>query len=166
MSTTPSGRRGRPFEKGNQAGRGRPKGSLNKATILARALLAEDAEAVTRNCLERAKNGDPAALRIVMARLVPVPKDQPVAWDMPEIKGPADLPGARISLLKAVGDGVVPPSAALQISALLKDLARSFERKAAAPHVHHTFSIAFVDPPHHVEGGSPDMSESKPADPG
>jgi hypothetical protein len=83
----------------------------------------------------------------------------PVPWDMPEIKGPADLPAVHIALLQAVADGVLAPSDARQISALVEDLARSYERKGAATPIHHTFGIRFVDPANRVESEPSDTSE-------
>ena len=64
--------RGRPFEKGrsgNPAGR-RP-GSRNKATLAAAALLAGEAEALTRKAVEMALDGDPTAMRLCMERVLP-----------------------------------------------------------------------------------------------
>ena len=55
--------RGRPFQKGNP---GRPKGAQNRTTWLIAALLDGEAEAIGRKCIERAKEGDPVALRLAM----------------------------------------------------------------------------------------------------
>jgi hypothetical protein len=49
---------GRPFEHGNP---GRPKGSRNKATLAAEALLDGEAETLTHKAIELAKGGDTTA---------------------------------------------------------------------------------------------------------
>jgi hypothetical protein len=54
---------------GNPAGR--PKGSRNKTTLAIEALLEGEAEALTRKAIERALEGDMAALRLCMDRLAP-----------------------------------------------------------------------------------------------
>ena len=41
-------KRGRPFEPGNHFGRGRPKGSRNKRSLVANELLIEHGEAIVR----------------------------------------------------------------------------------------------------------------------
>jgi len=57
----PPGRpRGRPFEKGRSGNPGgRRRGSRNKATLAAAALLAGESEALTRKAVEMALGGDP-----------------------------------------------------------------------------------------------------------
>ncbi len=44
--------RGRPFEKGNKLGKGRPQGSRNKVTLAVDDLLNGEAEALTRKAIE------------------------------------------------------------------------------------------------------------------
>jgi hypothetical protein len=57
----PPGRaRGRPFEKGRSGNPdGRRRGSRNKATLAAAALLAGESEVLTRKAVEMALGGDP-----------------------------------------------------------------------------------------------------------
>ena len=67
--------RGRPFAKGNP---GRPKGAKNETTRLVETLLEGEAAAIGRTCIERAKAGDPVALRLAMERIAPVGRGRPV----------------------------------------------------------------------------------------
>ena len=63
---------GRPFAKGvsgNPAGR--PMGSRNAATEMAQALLDGEADALVRKCVELALDGNPAAMKLCLERLVP-----------------------------------------------------------------------------------------------
>lgn len=50
---------------------GRPKGVLNKATLASQTLLDGEAEAMTRKVVELAKDGNLAALRLCLERLLP-----------------------------------------------------------------------------------------------
>jgi hypothetical protein len=49
---------------------GRPKGSLNKSTMAALAIMEADAETISRKAVELALGGDLTAIRIVLDRLV------------------------------------------------------------------------------------------------
>ncbi len=82
-----------PFQKG-QSGNpaGRPRGIVNRATALAQNLLSEHAEWIARKVIELAEEGDMAAIRVCMERLVPPIKHQPVAVELPPIEKPADRP--------------------------------------------------------------------------
>jgi hypothetical protein len=79
--------RGKPFEPGSP---GRPKGARHKATLAAEALLDGEAEALTRKAIELAKEGDIAALRICLDRIIPPRKDRPVAFELPKIENVGD----------------------------------------------------------------------------
>src|SRR5262245_26144335 len=70
--------RGRPFEPGNKFGRGRPRGSRNKSTLLAQNLLHSYAEPVVKTCIQQAVKGDPTAMRLCMERIAPMRRDAPV----------------------------------------------------------------------------------------
>src|SRR5438128_12363380 len=88
-----SGRvRGRPFEKGRSGNPlGRRVGCRNKTTIAAAALLAGEAEALTRMAVELALIGDPTALRLCLERILPPCRDRMVNFALPPIDRPADL---------------------------------------------------------------------------
>jgi hypothetical protein len=64
-------KRGRPFEAGNQFGRGRPRGSRNKRTLLAQELLDEHAEPLVRKALLDALKGDKALMRTLLSYILP-----------------------------------------------------------------------------------------------
>jgi hypothetical protein len=56
----------------------RPRGSLNKATLAAQALLDEEAGGLTLKVVELAKNGSPMALRLCLERLLPPGRTGPL----------------------------------------------------------------------------------------
>ena len=83
--------RGRPLEKG-QSGNpaGRRVGCRNKTTIAAAALLAGEAEALTRRAVELALVGDPTAMRLCIERILPPCRERAVKFVLPPIESAAD----------------------------------------------------------------------------
>src|ERR1700745_2080091 len=77
-----------PGQSGNPGGR--PAGSRNKKTIAAQAVMEERAEEMATNLLDRAKNGEPAAMRLCMEQLVPTGRNRRVAIELPVVKTPED----------------------------------------------------------------------------
>lgn len=106
-SITTGMKRGTPFEPGNTAGLGRPKGSRNKATLDREALLDEFGAAITRKCLAEALKGEKSAMRLCMERLVPLARHQPVPFKLPAIRLVSDLPRASAAVVKAAADGTL-----------------------------------------------------------
>ena len=104
--------RGRPFEKGNP---GRPKGSRNKATLAAEAILDGEAEALTRKTIELALNGDLQALRICLDRLLAPRRERPVRFTLPPINAGADASKATAALISAVAHGELSPGEAASL---------------------------------------------------
>ena len=72
------------FAPGNKMG-GRPKGARNKTTLAVEALLDGEADAITRKAIEMALEGDGAAIRLCLERLLPARKDSPVVFALPPI---------------------------------------------------------------------------------
>jgi len=97
---------GRPFPKG-QSGNpaGRPPGTRNPATLAAEVLLEGEAEALTRRAIECALEGDVAALRLCLERVVPRRKSRALAFALPPLDGPENLSGAIGSVLQEVAQG-------------------------------------------------------------
>jgi uncharacterized protein DUF5681 len=72
----------KPGQSGNPSGR--PKGSRHKTTLAIEELLDGEAEEITRKAIEKAKDGDTAALRICLDRLSPPRKDRHIELSMPK----------------------------------------------------------------------------------
>lgn len=71
-------KRGRPFEPGNQLGRGRPKGSKNKKTVVLgelQQLLMSHGPEIIQTLVEQAIQGDRTALSLAVSRMLPRMKD-------------------------------------------------------------------------------------------
>ena len=104
----------RPGQSGNPAGR--PPGSLNKKTIAAQALLEEHAEEIITSIKERAKSGEPAAMRLAMERLAPSGRNRPVAIELPVIKTPED---AELALAVVTDEFAAGKLSIAEVSALV-----------------------------------------------
>src|SRR5439155_2068697 len=87
--------RGRPFKPGNS---GRPPGSKNKITQIVEQLAAGHAERLFQKVVELAEAGDVACLRMMLDRLWPPRKGQPVNVNMPPINDSQDVPAAIVSI--------------------------------------------------------------------
>jgi hypothetical protein len=116
--------RERPFQKGNP---GRPKGAQNRTTRLIEALLEGEAEAIGRKCIERAKEGDPVALRLAMERIAPLGRGRPVNFTMPPLGTTADLPKALGAVLTATSIGEISPEEGVSIAQVVEIRRKSFE---------------------------------------
>ena len=120
--------RGKPFPKGKSGNpRGKPKGARHKTTLLAEKLMQDDAENIVNAVLTAARAGDMTAARIVLDRILPARRDNPVTFALPKIKRPADAVAASAALLSAVADGRLTPGEALEVSKLIEGFVKTLE---------------------------------------
>lgn len=99
-------KQGHGFQKGvsgNPAGR--PKGARNKTTLAVEALLNGDATKLTRFAIQRALDGDTAALRLCLERICPPAKERAVQFELPPLESADDLPDATAAIIQAVATG-------------------------------------------------------------
>jgi hypothetical protein len=106
---------------------GRPKGTLNKATLVSLALLDGEAEALTRKVVELAKDGNLAALRLCLERLLPPRKDRPIIFTLPQLEGAEDLPQALKAILEAVARGEITPGEGQSLTMMLEAYRKGLE---------------------------------------
>jgi hypothetical protein len=120
--------RGKPFEPG-QSGNpaGRPVGSRNKATLAIESLLEGELESITRAAVEAAKNGDMAAVRIVMDRVYPARKSRPIHIELPPVADAAGVSAALDAVLVAVSNGELLLEEAEALTSLLEARRRAIE---------------------------------------
>jgi hypothetical protein len=116
--------RGRPFQKGNP---GRPRGSKHKTTLAMEALLADDADTITRKAIELAKGGDLIAIRICMDRLLPPRRDRSVAIDLPKLESATDATAAIALVAEKVGEGELSPDEGAAVNAIVGGFIRAHE---------------------------------------
>jgi hypothetical protein len=107
--------------------KGRPRGSRNRATLAAEALLDGEAEALTRTAIDLALGGDVTALRLCLERLIPPRRERTLAFGLPEISSMADAPRALAAIAQAVAKGELDLSEAAEIGALIQSYVRVVE---------------------------------------
>ena len=135
----PPGRpRGRPFEKGRSGNpAGRRRGSRNKATLAAAALLAGESEALTRKAVEMALGGDPTAMRLCMELVLPPCRERTVKFSLPPIEAartgqscgpsPQDVSLAMDAVTSALARGEITPGEAETIAGVVDTFVRAIE---------------------------------------
>jgi len=116
--------RGRPFEPGNP---GRPRGAKNKITRFLDQLADEQAENIVRKVLELAEAGDVSCMRMVLDRLWPPRKGQPIDIALPPLKTPADVLPALATIWHAVAEGLLSPEEAHSLASLMDRSIRIIE---------------------------------------
>jgi hypothetical protein len=123
------------FKKG-QSGNpdGRPIGRRNKATVLVEQIFNEKlfgrdrkADAIIAKTIVLAENGDTACIRLCLDRILPVRKDRPVWFDLPEIKEARDAVKASAAIVEAVASGDLTPSEASELSRVVDSYARTLQ---------------------------------------
>lgn len=112
-------------QSGNPAGR--PKGARNKATIAVEALLGGEASKLARKAIERAMEGDIAALRLCLERICPPKKDRSIHFELPEFTGADDLPDVAASIIRAASRGELSLSEAESMLRMLDSYRRSID---------------------------------------
>jgi hypothetical protein len=120
----------RPGLSGNP--RGRPKGSRNRGTLLreeerVKALDTHTAE-LLRRLIHKAHEGNLGAIRAVLARSEPAPRDRRLSLDLPPIASVADAVAAMDRVLDQVSGGDISPREAQVLGRLIETQARLIER--------------------------------------
>jgi Family of unknown function (DUF5681) len=134
MTATVHKPRGRPFKAGNP---GRPRGSKNKVTQLLEQLAEGQAEELFQKVLEGAMAGNVRCQQLLLDRIWPSRKAQPINVTMPPINNAQDALNAITAICNALGEGRLTPE---EITALSSVVGRSiqviehqdFERRIAA----------------------------------
>jgi len=104
---------------GNPAGK-RP-GTRNRASVLAEALLAGEAEGIARVVIDRALAGDAVAARFCLDRLTPRPRGRAITLDVPAECGPGGVAVATFNAaLRAMAAGEITPDEAVTVSRALE----------------------------------------------
>lgn len=110
---------------GNPAGR--PKGSKNRATLLALCALEGEIGAIVKIIIKAAKEGDMTAARLVVDKLIPSAKERPMSISLPKAADIAGCLQAQIAVLEAVSSGDLLPGEGQVLSSLIENQRRSME---------------------------------------
>jgi hypothetical protein len=119
--------RGRPFQPGNAFGRGRPAGSRNKSTIALQAMLDQHAEPILKKAVVMALQGEKAAIRLCLERLLPVRRHSTVKFKLPRLESVADIAKASSNVVRAVADGKLTGADGELVTSMLEKLRQAFE---------------------------------------
>jgi Family of unknown function (DUF5681) len=115
------------FQKGSSGNpKGRPHGSRTKAALLTEQMLEGEQVEITRAVIDAAKNGDMAAMRIVMERLCPV-RARTVDFPLPPIETAGDVVKALGLVIQAMASGELTPDEASKVAALLENQRKAIE---------------------------------------
>jgi hypothetical protein len=112
------------FKPGNP---GKPKGARHRVSLAVEALLAGEAEALTRKAIESALAGDSTALRLCLERIAPAPKERPIKFRVPAIACAEDVPSALSAVLGAVASGDITPGEGAAVATLVDRFRSAFE---------------------------------------
>ena len=116
------------FKKGKSGNpTGRPKGSRNRATILAEAILDGEAEELTRIAIKAAKGGDSTALRLCMERIMPPRKMRPILVKVLPINESGDIISCINTILQATVSGAITTDEADGILRIVDVARKTFE---------------------------------------
>ena len=107
--------------------RGRPKGSRNKATLLAIAAMEGELSDVVRVVINAAKGGDMGAARLVVDKLIPATRERQLSIQLPPVLNVDDCANAQAVVLAAVAAGDVLPSEGEALAGLIEQQRRSLE---------------------------------------
>lgn len=109
---------------GNPAGR--PKGIKDRRVALREKLLPH-ADQLIEMVTTFAKSGDMGAMKIVMDRIIPPLREEPIHVMIPKIESAADCTQAQAAVVNAVAAGDMLPSEGQALSNLIEAQRRAFE---------------------------------------
>ena len=112
----------KPGQSGNPAGRA--VGSRNKKTLAAEARLFEHAQELVDNLVERAKNGEPAAMRLAMERILPAGRGRPLPIELPPVRSTEDALAAADVIMEALKTGAISAREAVDLLRVVEGLTR------------------------------------------
>jgi hypothetical protein len=115
----------RPGHSGNPVGRLR--GSRNRATMIAEAMLEAEAPALIRMVLNLALDGHPTALKLCMDRLVAPCRERPAPLDLPPLDSAADLAKVMGAITAAAGSGQITPAEAQRLAQMIATAMQAIE---------------------------------------
>jgi hypothetical protein len=115
--------RGRPFVKGNP---GRKPGSLNRASVVAAALVEGEGEELTRTAVQLAKAGNVVMLKFLLGRLLP--RERLINIELPTMDTADDAVEALGAVLRAVSEGEISPSEGAAVAELISSYSQAIDR--------------------------------------
>lgn len=115
-----------PGQSGNPAGR--PKGIPSRSARLLRALTDADVSAILKSVLKQAKDGNVAAARLLLDKIMPNARERAVELPgLPSTENPAGVAEAQAAILQAVASGDLTPGEAATLSGIVENRRKAIE---------------------------------------
>jgi len=89
--------------------------------------MSDDVEGVVRSVLNKAKDGDMQAAKIVLDRIVPPRKGRQIEADIPEANDLKGVAEAQAAILSAVADGILTPDEGKTVSEIVESRRKAIE---------------------------------------
>jgi len=86
-----------------------------------------EADAVVRAVIEKAKEGDMLAAKIILDRVAPLRKGRPIEIDIPAAKSAGDIANAMANLIIAMAAGEITPDEAATVASVIEVRRRTIE---------------------------------------
>jgi len=112
----------KPGQSGNPAGRA--VGSRNKKTLAVEERLFEHAQELVDDLVRRAKNGEPAAMRLAMERILPAGRGRPLPIELPPVRTGEDAYVVAGVIMDALKEGALSAREAVDLLAVVAGLTR------------------------------------------
>lgn len=106
---------------------GKPKGTRNKSTLAAEALLEGSLDKICKKVEEEALNGNMQAAKMILERFLPPRKDRCIQIDLPPINTYGDVLNAVGFIVNAVGKGMITPSEGELLSRAVENYSKALE---------------------------------------
>ena len=129
-SKKPKKRRGpgRPFPKGVSPNpKGRPPGARHVALVALDAIGESAAQDLLQSVIEKAREGDMTAARILLDRVWPARKGRPVAFTLPPVESAHDIARAISGILEAVAAGLLTIDEGQGLAGILESQRKALE---------------------------------------
>jgi Family of unknown function (DUF5681) len=110
--------------------RGRKPGTRNRVTVIAEALIGEQAKELTQKAIELALNGDVAAIRLCLERLVPPARERPCFFRLPKLETSSDAIAALSLITDGLSNGKLLPHEAESLTNVVAAFTRTIELTA------------------------------------
>jgi hypothetical protein len=94
---------------------------------MAERMMQDDAQDVVRSVIAAAGNGDMAAARLVLDRVLPVRRGRSVRLNLPAIASATDVTAALAMIVTAVGSGEITIEEAAGLATVIEAARRSVE---------------------------------------
>ena len=106
---------------------GKPRGARHQVTQAVETLLEGQAEQITQKAIDRALEGDSAALRLCIERIAPARKDAHVSFSLPPIQSAQDAATAAQAILSAVTGSEITPLEGTSVMGLVESYRKTLE---------------------------------------